>query len=126
MPLNENFNPYLVMMLSQLGAGLDPKGVGGAIGRATNTTLQSMLVSRALSQQDKLNKALISALVGHLANPQSGLTELSLSDKGITLKGTAPKVEKPSLLKSNSLKGLSDFLEGSPEDYLKNSPYDLL
>jgi len=126
MPLNENFNPYLVMMLSQLGAGLDPQGVGGAIGRATNTTLQSMLVSRALSQQDKLNKALISALIGHLANPQSGLTELSLSDKGITLKGTAPKVKEPSLLKSNSLKGLSGFLEGSPEDYLKNSPYDLL
>jgi len=118
-----NFNPYLVMMLSQIGAGLDPEGVGGVLGRTSQGTMQSMLVARALQQQQKLNNALLASLVGHLANPQSGLTELSLSDKGITLKGAAPKPGEPSLLKSGELKDLGGFLDKSADEYL--SPYDI-
>jgi len=118
------FNPYLVMMLSQIGAGLDPQGIGGILGRTAQGTMQSMLVAKALQQQQKVNNALLANLLGHLANPQSGLTELSLSDKGITLKGAAPKTQEPSLLRSGQLKDLNNFLNTSADEYL--SPFDLI
>lgn len=70
--LSNKFNPYLVMLTSQIGSALDPQGVGGVLGKAAYSTMQSMLAAKYLQEQDKLNKELLKALVGALGSPSAG------------------------------------------------------
>ena len=81
--LSNKFNPYLVMLTSQIGSALDPQGVGGVLGKAAYSTMQSMLAAKYLQEQDKLNKELLKALVGALGSSSaSGFSKVP--DTGIS------------------------------------------
>ena len=57
-------DPNFINLLAGVGAGLDPEGVGGAIGKATQGMIQNKQMGKAVAKQDQRWQALIEAMNG--------------------------------------------------------------
>ena len=54
-------DPNFINFLAGTGAGLDPNGVGGAVGKATQGMVQNQQMGKAMEKQDKRMQAFIEA-----------------------------------------------------------------
>lgn len=100
-------NPYFIQALGGLAEGLDPQGVGGALGRAGTAFSKSRQGARAnaiaISDENKRNKALIDLLRSHGGlTPQGEPGPYAVSvgkDNTVTMKINpdlpAPEVKPP-------------------------------
>ena len=81
-------------LLAGIGTGLDPEGVGGAIGKPTIGYLQSKAAQEATAkstgQRQKFNEMLIKMLGGMTPKDQEGLTSLKAGPDNVTLDITTP------------------------------------
>lgn len=57
-------DPNVQSMLAGIGTGLDPDGVGAAIGKPTQAMIQNKQMGKAMEKQDKRWTALIEAMAG--------------------------------------------------------------
>jgi hypothetical protein len=82
--------------LATFGAGLDPQGVGGALGNATVGWNKSKAMQESIAKTEKDNKDFRSQLLqmisgGMTPADQLGLTSMNTDGKTVTLKGTLPQ-----------------------------------
>lgn len=57
-------DPNFVNFLAGTGAALDPDGVGGAVGKATQAVVQNKQMGKAMAKQDARWQSLIEAMAG--------------------------------------------------------------
>ena len=57
-------DPNIQNLMAGIGAGLDPNGVGGAVGKATQGMIQNKQMGKAMEKQDARWTALIDAMAG--------------------------------------------------------------
>lgn len=57
-------DPNFQSFLAGAGASLDPEGVGGAVGKATQGVIQNRQMGKAMEKQDRRWSALIEAMAG--------------------------------------------------------------
>lgn len=57
-------DPNVQNLMAGIGAGLDPEGVGGAIGKPTQAMIQNKQMGKAMEKQDARWTALIEAMAG--------------------------------------------------------------
>ena len=55
-------DPNIQNLMAGIGAGLDPDGVGGAVGKATQGMIQNKQMGKAMEKQDARWKAVIDAI----------------------------------------------------------------
>ena len=79
-------DPNFISFLAGTGAALDPNGVGGAVGNATQKMVQNQQMGKAMAKQDQRWSALIEAMgkgqVGKASiseDSKTGKTSVSLS-----------------------------------------------
>lgn len=81
-------------LLAGIGSNLDPTGAGGAIGKPTQSMIQSLAMQEAMGEQEakrtKFNEQLLSILGGLTDKELPGPTSLKATNKGITLDLTPP------------------------------------
>ncbi len=82
--------------LATFGAGLDPEGVGGALGNAVIQKNKSKAMQESIAKTEKENKDFRSQLLSLLSGgmtpaDQPGLTSMNTDGKTVTLKGTLPQ-----------------------------------
>jgi len=93
-------NPNFQNVLAQLGAGLDPHGVGGVLGAATQAFVKAKAAQSATESQEaerqQYNQQLLSILAGRMTpQGQPGVTGMKLGPDGTlkleaNLPGTIP------------------------------------
>lgn len=105
-------------MLATAGAGLDPQGVGGALGNATIGWNKSKAAQETIAKSEQANKDFRSQLLNMIGGgmtpaDQAGLTSMNTDGKTVTLKGTLPSNDVTGAKtngKGFSLKDLLPFL----------------
>lgn len=104
--------------LATFGAGLDPQGVGGALGNAVIQKNKSKAAQETIAKSEKENKDFRSQLLNMISGgmtsvDQPGLTSINTDGKTVTLKGTLPSNDVTGAKtngKGFSLKDLLPFL----------------
>lgn len=86
-------NPAFISFLAELGAGLDPQGVGSAVGKATSNFVKSTATAKALAQSKKYAGLNMQELIKALGSKDSLISgiEIDPSTGKLTLKAAAPK-----------------------------------
>src|SRR5215510_14227096 len=95
-------------LLAGIGAGIDPEGVGGALGRATvnyNSSVarqelaKELAKKRSLSDSDARMRAWRMSMMDYFGNPtpseQEGLNKVTFDANGATAKFDAPPESRP-------------------------------
>ncbi len=91
-------DPNFQGLLAGVGARLDPKGVGGALGGSTQQYLNQQALQRAAAdkekKQDKRHAELLAAFGGNATPPGAdGITSLAVSNNKIVEKGNRGNIE---------------------------------
>ena len=81
--------------LATFGSGLDPNGVGGALGNAVIQKNKSKAMQESIGKAEQENKDFRSQLLNMIGGgmtpvDQPGLTTMNTDGKTVTLKGTLP------------------------------------
>lgn len=81
-------------MLAGTGAGLDPEGVGGAVGKATQQYIRSLATQEAVAKEDaekkRFNEQLLAILGGLTPKEMAGPTSMKIGPDKMTLDITRP------------------------------------
>ena len=80
-------DPNFISFLAGTGAALDPNGVGGAVGKATQSMVQNQQMGKAMEKQDKRWSAFIEAM----GKGQVGSVSIKEDPKG----GTSISMKAP-------------------------------
>ncbi len=75
-------NPIFLSFLAELGSNLDPQGVGGAVGGATQSALKAQSLSKALGKSGKAKAGNLDALVSALGADDNTLNSVKLNPDG--------------------------------------------
>lgn len=96
-PLDRFFGDRnIISLLAGIGAGLDPKGVGGALGNATNNYVRMVASQDREKNTEKANNAqtqlLLDAIKSHgfSSKDSPGVTSAVATDNGVKLEITPP------------------------------------
>jgi hypothetical protein len=105
--------------LAGFGVGLDPEGVGGALGKAAIGWNKSKAAQESVDAANKADKDFKSQLIalmsgGTTPKDMAGLTSIGITGDEVTMKGTLPREEDAGIKPNNQpissrLKDISPF-----------------
>lgn len=115
-------NPVFLSFLADLGARLDPQGVGGALGGATKEFVKNLSTGQKLAKDKKEREDKFGTILKMLSSPSSLVNKVEFNpEKGtISIGASDPNKAMPDVLTSTtSLTGPRDVkIPADPDDIM--------